>query len=415
MDERRLVFRDIRVLDMRHASRAGLRLPDRIEEVGFLICDADTDLSGVEMYDVEVVVRLGSEARIEYANGGTRISASDAEGEPVYLMVSGGCDIDSDVTPDMLRRRYAAIYINGGMLCTRTAAGALGDRLYVNGGVDVYPDDAILRTGEEFYLTADSARDTGPGLYAVKRLYALDEAALKLARERGIRFFTGGVVCAHSLRSAVGTLLRECGPKIKEIPDGAEYLKQDIVINRLNARRLRGRLYFDGSVELDAGLSADELKLEGLYASRSITMTRAQFDSLAELDIDCSRLWLRDAGDIVVHGDLTLNAAALEALDGARGLLVIGDLTLEPDVTPELFGRCISSVCVNGSVYAPRALWALVASLGKVSFEFIEYDADAAARRAAQAAANAESEFSSEKREHAPDTIYVEEMRYFEY
>ena len=58
MEERKLIFRDIAMLDMRHAAREGRRLPDRIEDVALMVCNESTDLSNTELKDLAKVLMV---------------------------------------------------------------------------------------------------------------------------------------------------------------------------------------------------------------------------------------------------------------------------------------------------------------------------------------------------------------------
>ena len=406
MEDRKLIFRDIAMLDMRHAAREGRRLPDRIEDVALMVCNESTDLSNTELKDVAKVLMVPDSAEFKCANGEAVIAASDGEADMVYLLVNGSCVIQSDVTADMLRRRYAGILVNGEMHCARSHVGALGDRLSVNGAMKVYPDGAILRMNDVFRLDEQTVSSYEPGLYAVRRVIALDTGIARMACERGLRFFTGEAVCVHAARGLLNSLLFECSPRITEVPDGFDYEDDLHFINRIKARRLRGRLFVDGDVELDAELSADELKLEALHATGQLKLTHAQFDGLGDMDVDCGSLRLREPGDIEIDGDYALDAAALDALDGRREMWVSGDLTLDEDVTAELIRGRFSHINVSGDVRAPRALWAVGASLGDVSGE-------CAPRPEPEPEAAPDAEDDAEPRD--PNAIYVEDVAYYEY
>lgn len=406
MDDRKLILRNIALLDIRGADREGRKLPDRLENVALLLCNEGTDLSAIEMDAVASVIKVPDTAEAKCLNGEVVIAASDVEGAVTQLLVNGRCVIQSDVTADMLRQRYAGILVNGEMCCARSHVGALGDRLSVNGVMKVYPDGAILRMNDVFRLDEQTVSSYEPGLYAVRRLIALDTDIARMACERGLRFFTGEAVCVHAARGLLNSLLLECSPRVTEVPDGFDYEDDLHFINRIKARRLRGRLFVDGDVELDAELSADELKLEALHATGQLKLTHAQFDGLGDMDVDCGSLRLREPGDIEIDGDYALDAAALDALDGRREMWVSSDLTLEEDVTAELIRGRFSHINVSGDVRAPRALWAVVASLGDVSGEFSPLP-----EPEPEAAPDAEDD--AEPRD--PNAIYVENVAYYEY
>lgn len=404
MEDRKLIFRDIAMLDMRRAARDGRRLPDCIEDVALVVCNESTDLSNTELRDVAKVLKVPDGAEFKCTNGEAAIAASDGEGDMVYLLVNGSCVIQSDVTADMLRRRYAGILVNGEMHCARLHVGALGDRLSINGVLHAYPDGAVLRINDVFRLDEQTVSAYEPGLYAVRRVVALDADIARRACERGLKFFTGEAVCVHAARGLLNSMLFECSPRVTEVPDGFDYEADLHFINRIKARRLQGKLLVDGDVELDAELRVDELKLEALHVTGELKLTHAQFDALGDMDVDCGSLRLREPDDIEMNGDYALDAAALEALDGRRELWVAGDLKLCEDVTAELIKGRFSRIVVRGDVRAPRALWAVVAALGEVAGEFAPLP---------EPETDTEAESDAEPRD--PNAIYVEDVAYYEY
>ena len=168
-------------------------------------------------------------------------------------------------------------------------------------------------------------------------------------------------------------LMRECSPDVTEIPDGFEYNDGLKKVDRLRARRLRGRVFTQNDVELEFAVTADDLKrLDALHTTGRLTMSQAQLDAFMDLDLDCGALTLRDPGDINVDGDYALNAAALESLEGKRRLCVAGDLSLGGDVSAQMLRDKFTSLEVGGDVIAKRDLWAVLPGLGTIGGVLIE-------------------------------------------
>ena len=173
----------------------------------------------------------------------------------------------------------------------------------------------------------------------------------------------------------VAKLLKECSPRVTEIPEGFEYADSVRKIDRLRARRLRGRVFTQNDVELDFNVTADDLKhLKALYTAAGLTMSEKQFDELTDIDFDCDKLKLRNPGDMYVDGDYALNAAALESLEGKRKLRVAGDLSLDGDVIAQMLRDKFTSLEVGGDVIAKRDLWAVLPGLGTIGGDLIDAD-----------------------------------------
>ena len=374
MENRNTVIRDIAIVDLTGASAEKLAQIKSISGAALLLLGQDQDVSGIAIKDVASLIRLPGGVKFKSANGVTTISAADECEDKVYLMANGVLTIAPDVTPEMIKSRYAGMMINGVAICSRSVNDALtAIGANVNGKTDVYPDGAVLMMEQTVLLDGAFAEGSAPGTYAVNKVVALDAGAAEKALARGISFFTDNVVCAHAARVCALKLMRECSPDVTEIPDGFEYSDGLKKVDRLRARRLRGRVFTQNDVELEFAVTADDLKrLEALHTTGRLTMSQAQLDTFMDLDLDCDALTLRDPGDISVDGDYALNAAALESLEGKRRLCVAGDLSLDGDVSAQMLRDKFTSLEVGGDVIAKRDLWAVLPGLGTIGGVLIE-------------------------------------------
>lgn len=374
MENRNTVIRDIAIVDLTGASAEKLAQIKSISGAALLLLGQDQDVSGIAIKDVASLIRLPGGVKFKSANGVTTISAADECEDKVYLMANGVLTIAPDVTPEMIKSRYAGMMINGVTICSRSVNDALtAIGANVNGKTDVYPDGAVLMMEQTVLLDGAFAEGSAPGTYAVNKVVALDAGAVETALARGISFFTDNVVCAHAARVCALKLMRECSPDVTEIPDGFEYSDGLKKVDRLRARRLRGRVFTQNDVELEFAVTADDLKrLEALHTTGRLTMSQAQLDAFMDLDLDCDALTLRDPGDISVDGDYALNAAALESLEGKRRLCVAGDLSLDGDVSAQMLRDKFTSLEVGGDVIAKRDLWAVLPGLGTIGGVLIE-------------------------------------------
>lgn len=374
MENRNTVIRDIAIVDLTGASAEKLAQIKSISGAALLLLGQDQDVSGIAIKDVASLIRLPGGVKFKSANGVTTISAADECEDKVYLMVNGVLTIEPDVTPEMILSRYSGMMINGIANCSRSVNDALSAiGATVNGRINAYPDGAILRLNQNVVLDDDFVEGNEPGLYAVNKLIALDADAAEKALAKGIGIFTKSVVCAYEARVHVAKLLKECSPRVTEIPEGFEYADSVRKVDRLRARRLRGRVFTQNDVELEFAVTADDLKrLEALHTTGRLTMSQAQLDAFMDLDLDCDALTLRDPGDISVDGDYALNAAALESLEGKRRLCVAGDLSLDGDVSAQMLRDKFTSLEVGGDVIAKRDLWAVLPGLGTIGGVLIE-------------------------------------------
>lgn len=374
MDNRNIVIRDIAMVDLRGATDEQLSQIKSISRLALLVLNQSQDVSGIDISGVGSLLKRPDGENFKITNGSETVSASDVSEGKTYLMVNGVLTIEPDVTPEMIKSRYAGMMINGVAICSRSVNDALtAIGANVNGKTDVYPDGAVLMMEQTVLLDGAFAEGSAPGTYAVNKVVALDAGAAETALARGISFFTDNVVCAHAARVCALKLMRECSPDVTEIPDGFEYSDGLKKVDRLRARRLRGRVFTQNDVELEFAVTADDLKrLEALHTTGRLTMSQAQLDAFMDLDLDCDALTLRDPGDISVDGDYALNAAALESLEGKRRLCVAGDLSLDGDVSAQMLRDKFTSLEVGGDVIAKRDLWAVLPGLGTIGGVLIE-------------------------------------------
>ena len=376
MDNRNIVIRDIAMVDLRGATDEQLSQIKSISRLALLVLNQSQDVSGIDISGVGSLLKRPDGENFKITNGSETVSASDVSEGKTYLMVNGVLTIEPDVTPEMILSRYSGMMINGIANCSRSVNDALSAiGATVNGRINAYPDGAILRLNQNVVLDDDFVEGNEPGLYAVNKLIALDADAAEKALAKGIGIFTKSVVCAYEARVHVAKLLKECSPRVTEIPEGFEYADSVRKIDRLRARRLRGRVFTQNDVELEFNVTADDLKhLKALYTAAGLTMSEKQFDELADIDFDCDKLKLRNPGDMCVYGEYALNAAALESLEGKRKLRVDGDLQLAGDVSAQLLTDKIESIEISGDVTASRDLWAVLAGLGTIGGDLIDAD-----------------------------------------
>ncbi|MGI6183432.1 MAG: hypothetical protein ACOYIH_04935 [Candidatus Fimadaptatus sp.] len=371
MSERNVVVKNVAMLDMRNANADRLASIRHIENVALILVREDTDLDGIEISNCASIVRIPDDVRFSMLNGSSELGVSDLEGR-IFILANGSFVIAPEVTPEMLREHCSGMLVNGILRCSRSVSNALtGMGAQINGKTESYPDGAILRFDEDFVLDADTAGAVAPGIYAVGSLRALDAASIDVARERGVRFFTDEMVCREELRASAMELLSDCSPDVTLVPRGFEYAGELSDIDRLRARRLRGQVFAQGDVKLNRDVKPQDLKaLKALYITGTLSMTEAQFDELADVDMDCASLKLSYPGDIEVDDDYALNAAALEALEGKCRLIVHGNLKLEEDITAQLIQDRISELIVDDDIIAPKALMGVLAAMSEIGGEY---------------------------------------------
>jgi len=145
MEERNVIIRNVAVADLRRAGEDKLSSIRRIENCALLVTAEDADMSQVEKRNVAMSITLPRDTIFRQINGQGSISASDGDEGNVYLMVNGHLNVESDVTPDMITRRFAGMMINGSVNCPRSVGAAMesiGAR--INGSMSTYPDGAVL-------------------------------------------------------------------------------------------------------------------------------------------------------------------------------------------------------------------------------------------------------------------------------
>lgn len=270
------------------------------------------------------VVKLPDGTDIKVQNGKYTISKGAVPSKAVCLIINGTLTIEPE-TEDVIAG-YAAIYVNGKLLCPRSMAGAAAG-ITVNGKTVVYPDGAVIMS--ELTLDNSFTLRAGDRLYFVtSRIVALDE---KLNVEKlissGARFETKEALISETLVENLAPLFSD-STKLTILPAGTVRIDDDAVLTDRLIRRYGGRLCIDGDLLIE---KAPTLKVEYLNVQGTLIMPEDM--DTGDMDMEYDELVLFKGRPITYKSNVTIFADMLEG----DGVTVVGcaAVTIDESAAPD--------------------------------------------------------------------------------
>lgn len=286
------------------------------------------------------VARIRADADIVVKNGKYTISSGAVPSKPVCLVINGALTIEPE-TEDVIAG-YAAIYVNGRLLCPRSMEGSIAG-ITVNGSIVIYPDGAVvlpeLTLDNSFTLRAKDR------LYFVRsKIIALDE---KLNVEKlistGARFEAKEALVSEALIERLAPLFDD-NTKLTILPAGTVYMDDNTVLTDRLLKKYGGRLYIDGNLLIE---KAPTLKIEYLNVSDSLIMPEDM--DIGDIDLKYDELVLFK-GKLITDKAKALILPDMLTGDGVT-VTDCATVTVDENISPDAIisglriNDCASVVC----------------------------------------------------------------------
>ncbi len=190
------------------------------------------------------------DVEVSFVNGKSEIAEGNAPSKKTLLVVNGSLLIRS-CSPETLDN-FASIFVNGKALCPKSLSSIFLAKASVNGKTAFYPDGAIILKNNTnidrvFVLRAKDS------LYWANSLLFLDTTVDSGAvRAKGTRFEADRVVIAESLVEKFIDLISE-DTDIKIVPDGTQFVGDDVKLDDSLIKRYGSKLYIKGDLEVENG------------------------------------------------------------------------------------------------------------------------------------------------------------------
>ncbi|MCC7262257.1 MAG: hypothetical protein IT369_07025 [Candidatus Latescibacteria bacterium] len=367
---------NVGVLDLRTATEASVAGIRRIGNVGLVLCSPETAhlVARITMGNLGGTIEAPVDARL--LSGQVTINRDFFRDQPesLHLIVTGQLIIEPEVQAADLEKGLGSLHLSGQIFCPEHLSGALQAKIRtLQGQLQTYDGTLRLVLGDllldEHTLPAlaEGSQFAVVGKVQVPKVVDNDLLARKLAKLHLI----GSILCHEENAQTILSRLEEKTGLAKKtlIPAGFELVGSSLVINAANLGTLPGRrLYCTKQVQFGADVEAQalDLALEKLVVKDLLLYPKALEETLARKCDLASSQAIPCEGELWQVEDVTqLPASRFEYLEGKATLVVLGVLTIDPEVEPKTLAERLAKVHNKGVIKCTKAqLGAIQARLG---------------------------------------------------
>ena len=348
-------------LDIRHATEEAVAGIERIGNVVNLIYSPETAglIGKLGIGNIVNRIEVPAGATIKHGDLVLNHEMLSQLQEPLSTVVFGRVQIESDVTADDLARSIRYLSVFGQLLVPEDLAGAIKDKVHMaRGPMQTYPRDARLVARS---LTLDvhflqSCAD-GTKLMVTGKLNASQVLPDDLLAGKIAQIHVGdGVICREENS---GTLLPRLvhqggAPHVTVIPAGFELVERPLTLSAALLKAMPARkLYCTELIRIGEDVDTDALDgaLDALIAKELVLCPAALSPALGrKLDVlETDVLFYEGQLRLIEEGG-SLSAASLEHAQEKLAVVVLGALTIDADVPPELLADRVATVHNRGMI-----------------------------------------------------------------
>jgi len=369
------VIHDVGLLDLRKATEASIAGISRIEDVGLVLYSADTaDLMGrLSIGDVGASMEASADAKL--LTGQVLLNGDFLKGQeaPVELLIAGQVLVAADVSPEEIEKGLGKLTITGQLICPEHLLGVVQSKLQQFAGQAVtYAPSGQLTVGR---LTLDGntlrALDDASKLVIVGSLRLPQVLANDLLEQKVQSLHViGGIRCHEENVQVILDRLTDKSVRVTSIPAGFALVERPLTLDNTLLGSLPSRkLYCTDRVQVDPEVDPALLdeRLEALATEdmiicpaelRTVIASKCNLLETQTVFYD-GELWL-------VDGEDDLAASRFDYLEGQATLVVVGELTIDPDVDPRMLADRLAKVHNLGVIRCtPQQRGAIQARLGQ--------------------------------------------------
>jgi hypothetical protein len=371
-------------LDIRHATEESVAGIERIGNVVNLIYSPGTVglIGKLGIGNIVNRIEVPAGATIQHGELVLDHKTLSQLTEPLSMAVFGRVQIEADVTPDDVARGIGHLSVFGQLLVPDDLVDAIKDKVHLaRGPMQTHPRDVRLvarsLTLDEHFLRscADGTKLMVTGKLEASQVLPDDLLAQKIAQIH----VADGVTCREeNAGTLLPRLLHQGGPPhVTVIPAGFELVERPITLSAALLRAMPARkLYCTELVRIGEDVDTDALAgtLDALVAKDLVLCPAALSPVLGQkldvLETDVlfyeGQLWLIEEGG-------SLSVASLERAEKKLAIVVLGALTVDADVSPELLADRVSVVHNRGMIAGtPDQMAILQLRLGSGEGDWVE-------------------------------------------
>ena len=352
-------------LDIRTATEEAVARIKKISNVVNLIYSPETAylISRLNISNVVNPIEVAADAKMHHGRVVLKHATFQNRTEPLDVVVLGEVIVDADVTTEDIESGLKRLSVSGQLLCPDHVAGVVDAKLgTLRGPLQVYPHTAKPIVGS---LTLDEpylrSLDDGSELMVLGKLNARYELDNELLARRIKRIHVAnGVICRQENAEVLLPRLERKGgrDRVTVIPAGHQLVERALVLSASLLDALPSRkLYCTEMVRIDEDVDAgalikavDSLVVKGLFICPA-ALSGVVSEKLDVLETETifydGTLWLVDDSS-------ALAAARFGYQDGPVTLIVLGELSIEPDIAPKVLVERLAQVHNYGRIEGTR-------------------------------------------------------------
>ncbi len=252
----------------------------------------------------------------------------------------------------------------------------------INTSIEIPADAELQTTMGHLQLAADSLQDEGNAGFHVVMGHVFVETGSTEESLEGLAglIVMGHVYCPESLASAVQPKIKQQMGHFMTYPDDAVLIRGslDLTAGFLAGLEKPTGFFVTGSLRaIENVAQAVKQKIDSLQVRGSVLCAEENVEAIrSKLRGGTSELTVVPSGYRLHEGDLELDAATLESLDGAK-LFCTGTVRVGSDVEPTAIERGLAGLRSLGLIVCPERLKdAIVSKLDLVEDRAVFYEGD---------------------------------------
>lgn len=383
-EEQGRTLSNIGVLDLRSASEESVAGISRVGNVGLVLYSQEN---------------AGLVARLNIGNLGASIEApADAQvltgqvafsrdyfknqATPLNLVVTGQLIVHPDVPAEEIEAGLGGLIISGQLICPEHLAGTIHSKIsHLSGQEITYTQCPRIAVGkvslDENYL---KSLDDASELVVIGKLTLPQVLPNELLGEKIQRIQVIGKITCHeeNVQILLARMDEKSGvTKVETIPTGFELVERPLILDADLLEALPARkLYCASRVQVDRGVDAETLDnaLEALVAKDLVICPMVLKNVIyRKCNMLETRVVLYEGELWLVEDEHTLLRSRFDHLEGKATLVVFGELTIAPDVDPQVLEERLAKVHNLGTITCtPEQMGAIEARLGLSKGELVD-------------------------------------------
>ena len=369
---------NVNVLDLRNTTEETIASIRKIGNVNIILYSPATSsfLARLDIGNVNSSVELPADVKLRTTMGNMVLSPDSlrsAEG-PVFHLIMGNTTIDTqsgEAAVSEALQDVAGLIIMGNVLCPESLSGVIEPKItQLMGNFTTYPDGAMLVAGSLDLHAGFLARLEEPrGLVVTGSVRVLEDVSEAIERKLEYLQVSGTVICTEANTAAIRSKLQGGTSRLIVIPDGYRFHEGDLTLDAAAVGSLsKAKLFCTGKVILKNDIEPSALgpAIGGLRGLGMILCPEGLKDALSSsLDFVEDRVIFYEGDLWLFNEEHALHASRFEYAEGKATALVIGELTIEPDVAPDVIASRFHAIHNLGEIRCtPEQMGAVEARLG---------------------------------------------------